>query len=235
VKNQSYTKKRLEFRLHIEEFFAMHDIVLFGIADLQKFSHVKKRTGEFLPGAVSFAVPMSAEIMGGIKQGPNQRYADEYRRVNQKIDSLSLKLVSRIKDMGYAANPLAASERTDPLNMKGDFPHKTAATLAGLGWIGRNCQLITNKFGPWIRLGTVFTDFPVDYNEAVNKSYCGDCQLCVDECPADALMGNLWYPGIPREELLDVWICDNWKKKRYYQFNNGHNCGICAAVCPFGK
>ena len=235
MKNQANTKNWPPFKVRIGRFFASHDIYLFGIADLQKYAPANTGIGKKFPRAVSFAVPMSSEIMAGIEKGPNQSYAEEYRRVNQKINFVSDSLVSCIKDMGYVANPLPASKRIDPINLKGDFPHKTAATLAGLGWIGKNCQLITKEHGPWIRLGTVFTDLPIDNNKPIKKSYCGDCEICVSECPADALLGNFWYPGIPREELLDVWACDQWKKKQYYRFNAGHNCGICAAVCPFGK
>jgi epoxyqueuosine reductase QueG len=129
---------------------------------------------------------------------------------------------------------LAASVRTDPENIKGDFPHKTAATRAGLGWIGRHCQLITRKFGSWVRLGTVFTDMELPSGSPVERSFCGRCMQCVEACPAGALTGNSWYPGLPREEILDVKICDRWKKENYFKFHKGHNCGICSAVCPYG-
>jgi len=65
--------------------------------------------------------------------------------------------VKIIQNQGFQALALAASDRTDKVNIKGGFPHKTAVTRAGLGWIGRHCQLITRKFGSWIRLGTIFT------------------------------------------------------------------------------
>jgi epoxyqueuosine reductase QueG len=58
---------------------------------------------------------------------------------------------------------------------------------------------------------------------------------CVKACPAKALVGNSWFPGLAREEILDVQACDKWKKKHYPQFHNGHNCGICSAVCPYGS
>jgi epoxyqueuosine reductase QueG len=58
---------------------------------------------------------------------------------------------------------------------------------------------------------------------------------CVEACPAKALKGNKWYPGLAREEILDVQACDLWKKEHYFQYHKGHNCGICSAVCPFGQ
>jgi epoxyqueuosine reductase QueG len=56
----------------------------------------------------------------------------------------------------------------------------------------------------------------------------------VEACPAGALSGEEWYPGIEREKILDVLRCDQWKKENYFQFHKGHNCGICSAVCPYG-
>jgi len=120
------------------------------------------------------------------------------------------------------------------INIKGDFPHKTAATQAGIGWIGRHCQLITRPFGSWVRLGTVFTDMPLVTGTPARKSLCGKCTECVKACPAQALTGNSWFPGIPRHDLLDVHACDQWKKKYYYKYHKGHNCGICSSVCPHG-
>jgi epoxyqueuosine reductase QueG len=177
---------------------------------------------------------MNPQIMFGIQQGPNQVYADEYARVNNQINKLAGMLVAEIRSRGFRAQALAASDRTDPMNIKGDFPHKTAATRAGLGWIGRHCQLITRKFGSWVRLGTVFTDMELTSGSPVERSFCGRCMQCVEACPAGALKGNPWYPGLPREEILDEKICDRWKKENYFEYHKGHNCGICSAVCPYG-
>ncbi len=208
---------------------------LYGMADLRHVTGAPLHNGQPFPRAISFAASMNPGIMTSIKHGPNRAYAQEYARVNHRINAFTSVLVDLIQNQGNHALGLPASKRTDPVHIKGDFPHKTAATLAGLGWIGRNCQLVTRKHGPWIRLGTVFTDLPAAGGRAVTKSYCGTCTACVEACPAGALAGNRWFPGIPREKLLDVLCCDTWKKQHYYEFHQGHNCGICAAVCPFGK
>jgi epoxyqueuosine reductase QueG len=209
-------------------------IVLWGAADLWDFSTPHDETGQGFPFAVSMAVPMNPEIMASIQKGPNQIYADEYLKVNNQIRDLSESLAYEISTRGFRAKELAPSERTDAVNIKGDFPHKTAATRAGLGWVGRNCQLITRRFGPWVRLGTVFTDMELPCGPAIEFNLCGSCTLCVEACPAKALKGNKWYPGIPREEILDALTCDLWKKEHYLQYHKGHNCGICSAVCPVG-
>ena len=210
------------------------EIVLWGAADLSGFSTPKDNAGQGFPRALAWAVPMSRLVMAGIQGGPNQAYADEYGRVNRRISELAEKLAAEIRGGGFRAQPLAASERTDKEKIRGDFPHKTAATRAGLGFIGRHCQLVTYKFGPWVRLGTVFTDADLPCGPPVNRSFCGRCTRCVEACPAGALTGAAWEPGLPREAILNVQACDHWKKAHYFQYHQGHNCGICAAVCPYG-
>lgn len=209
-------------------------IALWGAADLEGFATPPDETGAGFPCALAFAIPMDPHIMAGIRNGPTLKYADEYARVNGRINEVSLALAAEIKARGFRARPLAASSRTDPVAIMGDFPHKTAATRAGLGWIGRHCQLITRPFGSWVRLGTVFTDLALQTGPPVERSFCGECMRCVEACPAGALKGHAWHPGIPREQLLDVHTCDRWKKMHYFRFHKGHNCGICSAVCPYG-
>jgi len=209
-------------------------IVLWGAADLREFTTPKDATGQEFPFALSWAIPMNPRIMAGIQQGPNQAYADEYARVNKRINEIAAMLSAEIGCRAFRAQPLAAAERTDTVSIMGDFPHKTAATRAGLGWIGRHCQLITREFGSWIRLGTVFTDLELPCGPPVERNFCGRCTRCVEACPANALKGNAWYPGTPREKILDVRACDQWKKQHYFQYHKGHNCGICSAVCPYG-
>ena len=214
--------------------FQDQGVSLWGAADLRAFSTPEDLKAPRFPYGLSWVVPMDPRIMVGIQQGPNQLYADEYARVNRLIDELADKLAMEIRDRGYRAEELAASRRTDTIQIRGDFPHKTVATRAGLGWIGRHCQLITRRFGPWVRLGTVFTDLELPCGPPMERGFCGTCARCVDACPAGALKGNLWVPGTPREEILDAAACDRWKKEHYYRYHKGHNCGICAAVCPYG-
>ena len=211
-----------------------HKIVLYGVADLEGFSTPLDRTGRPFPTAISWVIPMKPEIMKGIRDGPNQTYSDEYARVNERINAVGETLTSKILSRGGNALPLAASDRTNKITIRGDFPHKTAATRADLGWIGRHCQLITRPFGPWVRLGTVFTDMDLPSGTPMEKGYCGRCMLCVEACPANALTGKSWHPGILREEILDVHACDRWKKTHYMDYHQGHNCGICTSVCPYG-
>lgn len=210
------------------------DIDLWGVADLRNFATPSDATGQHFPFAISWAMPMNPLVMATIQQGPNQAYADLYASINTLINETSVALAGIFKSRGWRSMPLAASERTHTHHIKGDFPHKSAATRAGIGWIGRHCQLITRPYGSWARLGTVFCDVPLPNGSPMERSYCGRCMRCVDACPANALTGKAWHAGLARKEILDVRSCDQWKKQHYFEYHNGHNCGICSAVCPYG-
>lgn len=209
-------------------------VELWGVADVKTFATPLDAAGQGFPWAISLALPVNPQIMAGIQHGPTQAYAAEYDRLNARLNQLSGALALQIKHLGGRAQALAASERTDFVNIKGEFPHKTAATQAGLGWIGRHCQLISRRFGPWIRLGTIFTDMDLPAGPPVGRHFCGTCTRCVAACPAQALTGRAWEPGLPRAGILDAGKCDRWKKANYGAYHQGHVCGICTAVCPFG-
>ena len=209
-------------------------IPLWGVADLRAFDTPHDETGQPFPTAISWAWRIDPGIMRDIASGPTKAYADEYARANDWLDRTGQDLSEEIRHRGFRARPLDSSTRTYKADYRGEFPHKTAATRAGLGWIGRNCQLVTREFGPWVRLGSVFTDAPLKPSTPVDESLCGDCRRCVDACPAGALKGELWTPGLPREELLDPEVCDAWKSSHYGALREGGVCGICASACPSG-
>ncbi len=209
-------------------------IALWGVADLREFSTPKDASGEGFPVAISWVVPMDADTMAGIRNGPTESYGALYTATNLRINALAERITDELRDRGSRALPLAASVRTHEETLRGDFPHKTAATRAGLGWIGRHCQLVTFEYGPWVRLGTVFTDVDLPTGPHIEQDFCAKCDKCVEACPADALSGEKWYPGLPREKLLNARACDDWKTAHYPPYNGKHNCGICSSACPFG-
>lgn len=216
----------------IADIMARHGCPLFGFADLIGLTPVPLAR---FPRGVSLALPMDPQVMGELTKGPTQDYARLYHLVNQRIDALCAELAQALEQAGHGAWAVPSSLRSDPKNIRGDFPHKTAATRAGLGWVGRNAQLVTRPWGPWVRLGTVLTDAPLPVAEPITKSLCGQCSECIDACPAHALAGGHWRPGIDRGELLDAAACDGYKKTHFADFSHGHNCGICTSACPVGR
>ena len=111
-------------------------ILLWGAADIRLLCFCIQGDSEPYPGAVSWVIPMPPDIMGGIKNGPTRAYAQAYAEVNSRINEIASWLSNAMAEKEFRAHPLAASDRTDPIHIRGEFPHKTAATLSGVGDLG---------------------------------------------------------------------------------------------------
>jgi len=136
---------------------------------------------------------------------------------------------------GYKAKLRPVTFEEDKTHLTAKLPHKTAATRAGLGWIGKSALLITREFGPAVRLVTVLTDAPVKPGKPVNKSLCGRCTHCVDACPAHAHTGKNWEAGMPREALYDAFKCREMTHNltRKLIGEKLSICGLCITACPW--
>ncbi len=114
------------------------------------------------------------------------------------------------------------------------FPHKIAATSAGLGWIGRNGLLINPDYGPRLSFATVLTDAPLKTSSPIEKSRCGKCRLCVEHCPSKSITGEEWSRKTPYIELVKLKDCRSFKKETK-ELDGKPNCGLCINICPFGR
>lgn len=187
--------------------------------------------------AISIVVPLSDAIVDEITDSPTFSYFHHYRTVNSYIDSVLLQTGIVLQQAGYKYMPVAASQ-SQPENGKrthrGLYSHKKAAVIAGLGTVGRNSLFLHHTHGPRVRLGTVFTDFPLasSAHEIIAPDVCLDCGICVDACPANAITGRVWAPGIDRELMFDADACNRHMRTKYMHIGRGSVCGICISVCP---
>ncbi|HJW74656.1 MAG TPA: 4Fe-4S double cluster binding domain-containing protein [Thermoleophilia bacterium] len=187
-----------------------------------------------LPRAISIGMRLRPEAIAGVEHGPTLAYLNEYRRLNLALGQITESLVAWLHLAGYKAErirPTIADKDVDDWSAAGVFPHKTAATRAGLGWIGKTALFVSPELGPKLRLATVFTDLDLPVGGPVTSGRCGSCHLCVDACPAKAGHDVQWLAGMAREALFDARACE-----RQLDANEefGGVCGICVAVCPFG-
>ena len=187
-----------------------------------------------LPRAISIAMRLRPEVIAEVVDGPTAAYLDEYRRLNLRLGQITESLVAFLHLSGYKAErvkPTMHGDEVPDWGNAGVFPHKTAATQAGLGWIGKTALFVSAELGPKLRLATVFTDLLLPAGVPVTAGQCGACRRCVEACPADAGRDVQWQAGMAREELYDERACERHLDS-YEQFHG--ICGICVAVCPFG-
>ncbi len=181
------------------------------------------------PMAISILMRLDPLVVRGLRHGPTPDYQQEYQRVNLALNDATGTLVAVLTAHGHAAVRVPATmERT---NGHKPFPHKTAATRAGLGWIGKTALLVSPEFGPAVRLASVFTDLELPHGEPVTESRCGDCRACVDACPAGCGRDVLWRPGMARELLFDAGACS--RHMTLFTGVEAEICGICIAACPY--
>ncbi len=180
-------------------------------------------------------INLNPEIVLSLKKGPGEDYVREYGEVNNRLSGLAGKVSGFIREKGYNAEFIPPTQNvTDPEKLFAEFPHKTAATSAGLGWIGKNALFVTKKYGSAVRIITIFTNAPLITAEPVLKSYCGECNKCMEVCPAGAIKGQNWSRGMSREELLDARKCFEHSRKKGFETGAEHAvCGVCIAVCPW--
>ena len=183
------------------------------------------------PIAISMLMRLDPLVVRGLTHGPTHDYHQEYLRVNVALDDATGTLVDVLAVHGHAAERVQATYHGT--NGSATFPHKTAATSAGLGWIGKTALFISPQFGPAARLATVFTDLELPAGEPVTESDCGDCRACVDACPAGCGRDVQWRPGMARELLFDAGACRH--HMALFTSVEAEICGICIAACPYSS
>lgn len=111
------------------------------------------------------------------------------------------------------------------------------AEKSGLGWIGKNGNLINKNQGSFFFLATLIVDIPLTYDNPYAKDYCGTCRKCLDACPTQAILPNKVVDGSKcisyfTIELKDEIIPSEWKGK-FDQWMFG--CDTCQDVCPWNR
>ena len=111
------------------------------------------------------------------------------------------------------------------------------ATLSGLGWIGRNGNLITKQNGSFFFIATLITDLELEYDDPFARDYCGSCRKCIEACPTDAILEDKVIDGSKcisyfTIELKELMIPAEMQGK----FDNWmFGCDTCQDVCPWNR
>lgn len=111
------------------------------------------------------------------------------------------------------------------------------AQKSGLGWIGKNGNLIHQKAGSFFFIATLITDIELEYDDPLAKDYCGSCTRCIDACPTDAILPDKTINGSQcisyfTIELKDALLPQEMKGK----FDNwAFGCDTCQDVCPWNR
>lgn len=189
-----------------------------------------------LPNAISIAVEHPPLYQCLVKNGRITAYTNQFPIIDARLDKIQKKIAGFLRNQGWKAfiippdtdkkNPRFAA-RLFPL-----FPHKTAATCAGLGWVGKNGLLVTREYGARLSWATVLTDAPLDCStEPYLTGQCKGCSRCVAACPARAISPAEWVRENTGQSKINTTACARQLTENF-QALGLYICGLCIAACP---
>ena len=204
-------------------------------ADLRDIS--KEARQNFKCG-ILLGLSYSKEAMQENKNGLPKKYYDEFTHIQKKLPVIAEKTAKYLTDKGYKALAKVPSMVIQDEARRTILPHKTVATLSGIGWIGKCAALVTNEVGSALRIIVVLTDAPLECGEPITKSLCNpNCSVCADVCPGKAPSGQLWDIDVDRDEFFNAHACFSAARSRAKELLNINEtiCALCISNCPFTR
>lgn len=112
---------------------------------------------------------------------------------------------------------------------------KAWAQKSGLGWIGKNANLINKKQGSFFFLAEIITDLELSPDGPI-KDFCGSCTRCMDACPTDAIVEPYVVDGSKCISYFTIELRDQIPQQYTGKFENWmFGCDICQDVCPWNR
>lgn len=112
---------------------------------------------------------------------------------------------------------------------------KAWAAKSGLGWIGKNTNLITQRVGSFYFIAELIIDLELEYDYATTD-HCGSCTACIDACPTEAIVAPYQVDGSKCISYFTIELKDNLPQEMKGKFNDwAFGCDVCQDVCPWNR
>ncbi len=112
---------------------------------------------------------------------------------------------------------------------------KAWASKSGIGWVGKNSNLITKKIGSFYFLAELIVDLELDY-DGIESDHCGECTACIDSCPTQAIVEPYVVDGSKCISYFTIELKENIPNEFKEKFEDWvFGCDICQDVCPWNK
>lgn len=112
---------------------------------------------------------------------------------------------------------------------------KAWAAKSGLGWIGKNANLITKSVGSFYFIAELIVDLPLEYN-APTTDHCGSCTACIDACPTQAIIAPYVVDGSKCISYYTIELKENIPQEAQGKMDDWiFGCDVCQDVCPWNR
>ena len=204
---------------------------------MQKHGTKRSRPAQLLPGTLriisvrmNYLPPQARDpqqVLEDAELAYVSRYAlgrDYHKVMRKRLQQLAQRIEASVGEFGYRAFVDSAP-----------VLEKALAEKAGLGWIGKHTNLLSEEAGSWFFLGELFTNLPLPVNEH-KHNHCGTCQACIDICPTQAIVAPyrldarkcISYLTIENKSTIPV-------EFRKAIGNRIYGCDDCQLACPWNK
>ncbi|KIA87842.1 tRNA epoxyqueuosine(34) reductase QueG [Flavobacterium sp. AED] len=112
---------------------------------------------------------------------------------------------------------------------------KAWAAKSGLGWIGKNSNLLTQKVGSFYFIAELIIDLDLEYDNSTSD-HCGTCTACIDACPTEAIVAPYIVDGSKCISYFTIELKENIPHEMKGSFDDwAFGCDVCQDVCPWNK
>ena len=112
---------------------------------------------------------------------------------------------------------------------------KAWAAKSGLGWVGKNSNLITQKVGSFYFIAELIVDLELEY-DTPTTDHCGSCTACIDACPTEAIVAPYVVDGSKCVSYFTIELKDNLPQEMKGKFDDWmFGCDVCQDVCPWNR
>jgi epoxyqueuosine reductase len=112
---------------------------------------------------------------------------------------------------------------------------KAWAAKSGLGWIGKNSNLLTQKVGSFYFIAELIIDLDLEYDHATTN-HCGSCTACIDACPTEAIVSPYVVDGSKCISYFTIELKENIPPEMKGKFDDwAFGCDVCQDVCPWNR
>jgi epoxyqueuosine reductase len=197
-------------------------------------NHFEKRTdpSKLVPGAKSVIVLLLNYLPAHAQSEENENliiskyaYGQDYHQVMKGMLQNLLQAIN--KDIAPCTGRVFVDSAP--------ILERAAARSAGLGWIGKNSNLISPTYGSFLFIGELIVDLQLEYDNPI-PDYCGACTRCIDSCPTKALTAP---HRLDSRKCISYWTIEHKGEIDLMlrgKFNNRiFGCDICQDVCPWNR